>query len=198
MGIDGEAIYQRLRAGPTKYIEEIHCPMLLNIMGDPLKGTMSAFCVAAFISDNQFYVWAKDPFFQHIYGLAKMFAREIWEAEGRELKYHESLPGAQDNRFEYWRMIGWSRFGVGKNSRIRLDLDPNATPIEHYKQLVAQANNGDFTAGEFKQLIEGINVGLSAHQVFTMQKEIDQLKSDLETMTQNSNVQNSFTNKGIA
>lgn len=199
MSIDGEAIYKRLRAGPTKYIEEIHCPMLLNILGDPNLGTMSAFCVRAYISEKTFHRWVKrDEFFAEVYGIARLFAKEIWEEEGRQLKDHQSLPGTQDCRFELWRSQGWARFGIGKNSRIRLDLDPEATPIEHYKQLIKQAGEGDFTAGEFKQLIEGINVGLSAHQVFAMQKEIDQLKSDLNTMAENSNVQNSFTNKGIA
>lgn len=199
MSIDGEAIYQRLRAGPTRFIEEIHCPMLLNIMGNPKKGTRAAFCVAAYISLAQFDHWRKKhPFFDMVYGLARMIAQDHWEQEGDELKDHVSMPGAQDCRFEVWRMQGWARFGIGKNACIRLDLDPESTPIEHYKQLIKQAGDGAFTAGEFKQLIEGINVGLSAHQVFTMQKEIDQIQSDVKTMGENTNVQNSFTNKELA
>lgn len=199
MAIDGEAIYKRLKFGRVIYNEEVHCPLLLNILGDPEKGTLSAFCCAAFVGPDTFYKWVKEhEFFAHVYGLGRLFAKEIWEEEGRALRFHQSLPGAQDCRFELWRYQGWARFGIGKNSRIRLELDPDATPIEHYKQLIKQAGQGDFTAGEFKQLIEGINVGLSAHQVFTMQKEIDQLKCDLVTMTENSNVQNSFTNPGVA
>jgi hypothetical protein len=68
---------------------------------------------------------------------------------------------------------------------------------EHYAQLLKQANNGDFTAGEIKQLMEAINVGLNTHQVFTLQKEIDQLKADLITMNENSNGNNHFAAKGI-
>lgn len=199
MAIDGEAIYKRLKFGRPKYEEEVHCPKLLNIMGDPEKGTLEYFCVSAYISKPTFYKWCKEhPFFLEVYGIGRMFAQQNWEDEGRELRFHQSLPGTQDCRFELWRSQGWARFGIGKNSRIRLDIDPEGTPIDHYKQLITQAANGEFTAGEFKQLIEAINVGLSAHQVFTMQKEMDEIRSDLKTMGENSNVQNSFTNKGIA
>lgn len=192
MAIDGEAIYRKLKKGCTAYKEEIHCPLLLNVMGDANRGTVSAFCVEAFISDDLFYKWLDThELFCETYGLAKMFSREIWEEEGRELKYHVTQPGTQDCRFEHWRLIGWSRFGVGKNSRIRVNLDPKDSPIEHYKQLIKQAGKGDFTAGEIKQLIEAINVGLRAHETFTMQKEIDQLKADHELMLKNSNVKNS-------
>lgn len=199
MAIDGKAIYERLKFGPTRYNEEIHCPMLLAIMGDPHKGRKSAFCCEALISEKTFTNWVnKHEFFANVYGIAKLFAMELWEKEGEQLKDHVALPGAHDCKFEVWRIQGWARFGIGKNSRVRLELDPDATPIEHYKQLIKQAGDGAFTAGEFKQLIEGINVGLSAHQVFTMQKEIDQIKCDVDTMSENSGVQNSFTDKTTA
>jgi hypothetical protein len=124
-----------------------------------------------------------------------MAARENWEEEGRSLQHRTYEKGESGHAFEYWRMIGWSRFGVGKNSRIRLDLDPNANPNTHYQQLLKQAASGDFTAGEIKQLMEAINVGLNAHQVFTLQKEIDELKSNLEKMNTNQHAHDSFSNK---
>lgn len=49
------------------------------------------------------------------------------------------------------------------------------------------ASNGDFTAGEIKQLMEAINVGLNAHQAFEVQKQIDELKSDLLKVEARSN-----------
>ena len=126
-----------------------------------------------------------------------MFARENWEADGRVIQDEVTMPGVISHKFEYWRMIGWSRFGVGKNSRIRLDLDPKGTPNDHYAQLIHQASQGDFTAGEIKQLMEAINVGLNTHQVFKLQQEIDQLNKDLATMKENANGDNTFSDKGF-
>ncbi len=197
--VDAEGIYQKLKRRPTLYEEEKHCPLIIRIMSDNNKGTLSAFCVEALVSDTTVWRWvAKHELFQECYLLAKMFARENWEEEGRQLRNHTNEPGVIDHSFEYWRMIGWSRFGVGKNSRIRLDLNPNDNPNQHYASLLKQAASGDFTAGEIKQLMEAINVGLNTHQVIALQKEIDDLKSDLAKMVTNQNVHNTFTNKGIA
>ncbi len=196
--VDGLKLYKVVKYGKAKFDEQKHCAMVFNILGNPNKGTMSAFCVEAKISDTTFYKWLKaSEIFQECYALAKMFAREAWEQEGRDIKDEINMPGTSNCKFEYWRMIGWSRFGVGKNSRIRLDLNPAGSPNEHYTQLLHQASQGDFTAGEIKQLMEAVNVGLSAHQVFMLQKEIDQLKSDLATMTENSNVHDPISNKRI-
>jgi hypothetical protein len=195
--VDGLALYKEVKLGrKSLFDEEKHCSMILNIMGNYLKGTPSAFCVEACIGESTFYDWLKNhEIFRNCYSLGKMLARENWEAHGREVCEEVTMPGTSSHKFEYWRMIGWSRFGVGKNSRIRLDLDANGTPSEHYGQLLKQAANGDFTSGEIKQLMEAVNVGLSTHQVFTLQKEIDQLKFDLTVMTENNNVHNTFADK---
>ena len=198
MKFNAEEIYKKIKTqGNSKYIEEIHCPMILRIMNDKNKGTMSAFCVEAIIGDTIFYDWLnRHDIFLQCYAIGKMVARENWEQEGREIR---EIPGLELGcRMEHWRMIGWSRFGVGKNSRIRLNLNPNNNPAEHYAQLLRQASQGDFTAGEIKQLMEAVNVGLNAHQVFELQKEIDQLKSDLIKMNELRNGENTYTNKGLA
>lgn len=192
-------LYKTVKYNTIKFNEEIHCPLILRVMSEPDKSTVSAFCVEAQIGEKKFYSWLKQSeVFAECYSMAKMYARENWEEEGRVLKDEVVMPGTSNYKFEYWRMIGWSRFGVGKNSRIRLDLDPKSGPDQHYGQLLEQASQGDFTAGEIKQLMEAVNVGLSTHQVFKLQQEIDQLKSDLATMNENANGNNSFTDKGIA
>lgn len=199
MPIDADLLYKELKEAPTSYYEPICCPMILEIMCDPSLGTYSAFCVKARISESTFWKWLKDfPFFALCYSLGKMHARENWETLGKVIMNEVTMPGENNHAFEYWRLQGWSRFGVGKNSRIRLELDPNDNPLQHYKQLMLQASEGNFTAGEIKQLMEAINVGLNSHQVFTMQKEIDQLKSDLVLMQENTDVHNSGTNQGTA
>lgn len=197
---DAEELYKQIKYNRPVFDENKHCIMILSIMSNPDKGTMSAFCVDARISSKTFYKWLKEnEIFLECYGLGQLMARENWEAMGREIMNETLMPGSISYKFDYWRQIGWSRFGIGKNSRIRLDLDPDATPNHHYKQLIAQASQGDFTAGEIKQLMEAINVGLNTHQVFLLQKEIDQLKADLATMNENTNNgNNTFSDKGIA
>lgn len=185
--VDGQEIYKKVKLSKIHYVEEYHCPLIIKIMSDPEKGTVSAFCLEAMINEDKFYKWLKDfPIFKECYGIAKAFSKENWEKLGKEICEEVGIPGTQNHRFEYWRMVGWSRFGIGKNSRVRLDLDSKKSPNEHYSELIEQARNGDFTAGEIKQLMEAINVGMNAHQVFTLQKEIDGLKSDLQLMNENN------------
>lgn len=197
MAFDPEVMYLKLTRGANLYKEKIHCPMILRIMADNQKGTLSAFCVEAGIGEDLFYKWLgkhEELFACYMYG--KMIARYNWEQDGLRIRSLELPIGTQSHEFEYWRLVGWSRFGVAKNSRIRLSLDPTANPSEHYKQLLAQAAQGDFTAGEIKQLMEAVNVGLNAHQVFELQNQIDELKSDLTKMSENRNVQNTIADKG--
>ncbi len=199
MSINKEKILAQFKKGKTKYDPEIHLDMLVEVMTDPNRGTMSAFCVEAVLSETTFFRWIRDyEVFSDLYSFCKMYSREAWEQQGREISNQYIPMGTISNAFEYWKLIGWSRFGISKNSRIRLHLNPDDSPEKHYSQLLKQASEGDFTAAEVKQLMEAINVGLNTHQVFALQKEIDQLKSDLATMNENTNGHNSSTNKGIA
>lgn len=199
MLVDAKVAYEKLVSGKPRYDEKEHCPLIIKIMCDPEKGTMAHFCVEAGISESTFYDWRMaHPNFRKCHEYGKSCARVIWEKLGEEIQHRVYEKGESSNAFEYWRMIGWSRFGVGKNSRIRLNLKPGENPAQHYAQLLEQASEGDFTAGEIKQLMEAVNVGLNAHQVFELQKEIDQLKSDLATLTEMKNGENCYTNKGIA
>lgn len=184
---EAKELYKEIKGRPTKYDEEIHCPLILQVLSDSEKGALSAFCVEAKISERTFYKWLHThQLFEECYSLGKMFARENWEKDGRAIRDETLLPGVISHRFEHWRMIGWARFGIGKVSKIRLGLEPEATPNEHYHQLIKQASDGDFTASEIKQLMEAINVGLNAHQVFKLQEEINQIKKDFEIMRTNS------------
>jgi len=196
MKVDAKALYEKLKAGGTKYDEEIHCELLLKIMADVEKSRLSAFCVEVGIGESTFYDWVKRyPIFALSYALGKALSRENWEEEGRRLKDKIMMPGTTGYSFEYWRMVGWSRFGIGKTCKIKLDLDPQGKPTDHYSQLIKQANNGEFTASEIKQLMEALSLGLKTQQTVDMQKEIDDLKADLITMAENSNGNNSFADK---
>lgn len=189
----GEEIYKKYKGGRVYYNEEEHCPLLLQIMIE--KGRISAFCTEINISLDTFYNWCrKHPVLQAMYEIGKTYAREEWEKEGDDIKNTPRKMGMVDSRFEHWKLIGWSRFGISKNSRIKLDLDPKDSPDKHYSQLLSQASKGDFTAAEIKQLMEAVNVGLNTHQAFELQKEIDQLKADLALMSENTNAHNTSSN----
>lgn len=197
MAINAQAIYEKIKGKrKTDYVEEVHCPKIINVMADRGRGTMAAFCVECEISETTFYNWLREnELFLECFGMAKMFAKYDWEQMGLEIKDEVSLPGTTNNKMEYWKMVGWERFGIGKTARVRLKVNALAKPNEQYAQLIRQASEGDFTAGELKQLMEAINVGMNAHQVFELQKEIDQLRADLAVMTENSNGNNTFTDK---
>jgi hypothetical protein len=195
---ESQNLYEKIKHKRVKYNEEIHCPMILRVMSGREEGTMSAFCVVAGISERLFYNWLKDNvLFQECYSLGKMFARENWEELGREIRDEVLMPGASNSKLDYWKMMGWSRFGIGKNSRIKLELNANDTPDKHYAQLLKQASEGDFTAGEIKQLMEAVNVGLNTHQVIGLQTQIDELTSKYNILKENNNVNNSSTNQRI-
>jgi|SRR5580698_1596246 hypothetical protein len=193
MAVDYDKVYQKFKGTQTQYKENIHCPMIMKIMAN--KGRVSAFCKEVEIVESTFYLWAKKhKTFGLCYEYGKVLAREAWEDEGETLKTSTNPPGVISHEFEHWKMIGWSRFGISKNSRIKLELVPTDTPSQHYSQLLLQASKGDFTASEIKQLMEAVNVGLNTHQVFELQKQIDQLKSDLELMVTNKNGDDTFAN----
>lgn len=182
-----------------KYHEDTHCKLLIKIMLDYQAGTVPAFCTEAMITDATFYNWVNThELFRNLYLFCKLAARELWEEEGRRIRDREYMIGIQNYEFEYWKMIGWSRFGVSKNARLKINLKPGDSPTNHYYSILQQAGEGEFTASEFKQLMEAVNVGLNVVQSIDQQKQIDELKADLATMQANANGQNTVTNKGTA
>ncbi len=180
-----------------KYDEEKHCKLLIKVMMDNNKGCHTFFCVEAMISEGTFYCWTRThEIFGSLYHFCKMVAKQCWYEEGIGIRNKEYQMGTINYEMEHWKLMGWAKFGISRNSKIRINFNPSDNPAGHYKTILMQASEGDFTASEFKQLMEAINVGLNVHQVFELQKQIDELKSDLVVVTANTNVQNPFTNKG--
>lgn len=194
-------IYEHFRKGKKRepYNEEKHCKMLIATMLDPDRGTVESFCVEAMITDRTFRNWrVKHELFDEMYHFSKMVAREKWDDQGRKIRDADYPMGTVNYEFEYWKMIGWTRFGVSRNARLKIRLDPDATPESHYRAILKQASEGDFTASEFKQMMEAVNVGLNVHQVIELQKQIDSLKSDLAIMRENTDVHNPFSDPPVA
>lgn len=172
--IDAKQIYLQIKKGDGTYNEEVHCPMVLNVMND--EGTMTAFCRKAMISDALFYKWVKRyKIFRECYYMGKIFSRDNWDKEG------EAGKGEEYFNFDHWRMVGAMRYGIGKN-RIRMGIDAKATPYRQYQQLVELANMEEFNASEIKQLMESINVGIRAFESFELQEQLNKVKEEVSQM----------------
>jgi hypothetical protein len=180
-----------------KYCEETHCKLLIKVMMNKDFGCHSAFCVQAMVCEQTFYNWVhKHEIFRSLWFFTKMVAKQLWFEEGRKIRDKEYQMGTINFEFEHWKLMGWTKFGISRNSKIRINVNPEDSPAKHYQEILRQASEGDFTASEFKQLMEAVNVGLNVHQVFELQKQIDELKSDLSIVAVNANVKNPFADKG--
>lgn len=172
--IDVKELYLQFKRGERAYNEEIHCPMILDVMNT--EGTMTAFCHRAMISDGLFYKWIKKhKIFRECYYLGKTISKYNWEKEGEDGKDEEFF------NFDHWRLKGAMRYGVGKN-RVRMGIDAKASPYKQYQQLVEMANSEEFNASEVKQLMESINVGIRAFESFELQAEVNKVKEDVKQM----------------
>jgi hypothetical protein len=172
--LDAKKIYKRIQENQI-YNEEIHCLMVLNIIGT--GGSVAEFCIEAGISDKTYYKWRrKHPKFEECSRLAVMYAMVLWEQEG------ENNADNPDFNWRYWEGIGTYRFHYGKQARIRINVDETADPYIQYQQILIQAGEGDLTASEIKQLMESINVGIRSYESFKLQQEIDNMRDDIKTM----------------
>jgi len=172
--IDAKALYLQFKKGDRAYKEEVHCPMILEVMND--AGTAVAFMRKAQISDTLFYKWLKKhKVFRECYAYAKIISRDNWEKEGQDGKDEEFF------NFDLWRMTGAMRYGIGKN-RVRFGVDAEATPYKQYQQLVELANSEEFNASEIKQLMESINVGIRAFESFELQAQVNKIQDDVNQM----------------
>lgn len=178
--IDAKALYLQIKKGDRKYSEEIHCPMILQVMDN--EGTMTAFCRKALISRTAFYNWCKKhKVFKNCYEVGQIISKANWEEEGETGKSEEFF------NFDYWRTTGAMRYGVGKN-RLRMGIDPKANPYQQYQQLVEMANCEEFNASEIKQLMESIGQGIRAFEAFKLQGQVDKMAEDVSRMvTRNGN-----------
>jgi len=169
-------IYQKLKIGETKYKEEEHCPLLLEIL--PIKWRIGAFCIEALIDEATFYRWVNThPLFKLCYGIGQLLAHEAWEKEEVDNE------GNDDWDRKTWLSRG-SRYFARDKAKIKLEVDAMATPWEQYQQILKQAEKGDFNASEIKQLMESVNVGTRVYETFKLQVELDKMKEDFNEMSQ--------------
>jgi hypothetical protein len=172
--IDAQQIYMQFKKGDRAYKEEVHCPMIIDVMNN--EGTATAFQRKAFICETSFYNWLKKhKLFRECYAYGKIISRDNWDKEGELGKDEEYF------NFELWRIKGAMRYGIGKN-RVRFGIDPKASPYIQYQQLVEQANTEEFNASEIKQLMESINVGIRAYESFELQEKVNEIQNDVSQM----------------
>lgn len=173
---DGAKLYKKIIHGNSSYKGESHCIMLLDIV--PKKWRISAFCVEANIPESVFYEWVnKHIEFKLCYGVAQCLAQEAWEKEEED-----NLDNSDWDR-KTWLSRG-SRYFARDKSKLILEVQSNSTPWEQYQQIMKQAEKGDFTASEIKQLMEAVNVGTRVFEAFKLQQEVDKMKEELLEMSQ--------------
>lgn len=199
-GLDIDKIYKHFKTkNALKYKEEEHCKLLIKVMLDKDSGCYSAFCTQAMIAETTFFNWVREnELFRNLYYFCRMVAKQLWYEEGRSIRDKEYQIGTMNYEYEHWKLMGWAKFGISKNARIKINVNPNDSPAKHYASILQQAADGDFTASEFKQLMEAVNVGINVHETFELQKQIDELKSDMAIMAANTNVKNPFADKGTS
>ena len=169
-------IYNKLKQGGTKYEEDKHCLMILEIL--PVKWRISSFCIEVLISESTFYNWVnRYPVFKSCYCVAQFLAHEAWEKEEVDNK------GNPEWDRKAWISKG-TRYFVHDKSKLKLEVDPTANPWEQYQQILRQAEKGDFNASEIKQLMESVNVGTRVYETFKLQVELDKMKEDFNEMSQ--------------
>ena len=170
-------LYKDLRLSAQKYIEEIHCPLVIQTIAS--TGRITKFCKEAKICTATFHKWKiKFPLFNECFQIGCIYAREAWE---EELASHLENP-----KFNYkaWSDMGLRNSIYHDQNKIRVKVEADATPWEQYKQIIEQCSKGDFSAAEIKQLMESINVGTRVYEAFQLQKEVDKMKDDLNQMSQ--------------
>ncbi len=180
------AMYDRLKADTSGYKEEIHCPMVIEIITQ--RPRVSAFCTEALISEKTFYQWLYGfELFNKCYRIALLTAKELWEKEKDD---NELNP---DFDYKKWKDKGTRVFWNNKD-KLFLEINPLSSPWEQYQQIMRQASHGAFSATEIKLLMEAINVGRNVYESYKMQEEIDRLKEDLNVALENNNGNNSTAN----
>lgn len=174
---DVREIYVKLKEGPTVYQEEKHCQMALKVLSE--TGRKTAFFKAAMIGSTTFYRWVeKYPIFRDCVEIGYVHAREDWEREYEENHNDENWSKKE------WEARGARNFSANHEKNIVLDIDPMGSPWQHYQQIMKQAKIGSFNASEIKQLMEAVNVGTRVYEAYELQREVDKMKEDLNTMSQ--------------
>ncbi len=170
---------KKIEITDTKYDKSKHPLMVRKYVAD--HGTIYKFCIDNNISDIKFFRWiAMHEEFNEQYRIGLMSSRADWEHEG--FKYHND----PDWNMSYWERLGEMRYNAFKGNKIRVNVNPDSDPHEQYKQVITQASYGDFTSSEIKQVMESINVGVRAYEVFKQQGEIDKIRDDLNKMNLNN------------
>lgn len=173
--------------GDVEYDKKKHCRFVIESVEE--TWSIYKFCSDLSISDNKFWRWcALHPEFNECYRIGLMKARNKWETEGRYYKDDEEWNMA------YWEKMGELHFQTHRPEKVRLDINPEASPHQQYQQIISQANRGDFTSAEMKQVMEAVNIGVRAYEVFKQQGEIDKLREDFNKMSEAHSVVHTNTN----
>ena len=171
----GKDLYAKIKKG-VAYKAETHCVQIIDTFAR--NEGLSEFCTNVGICRDTYNDWLR---VHKEFRQCAMLARDVGIASWMRL-YTEWEPEKEDEKFNTTPWYTMYKKNFGEQNKIALYLSPDATPIDQYKEIMRQAANGDFTTAEIKQVMEAINIGLRAHEVCNLQKDIDELKLGLKKM----------------
>lgn len=162
------------------YVQEKHCKEAIEILGDKDRGTYADICKAFVITESEFNEWRKKyTLFNKAVEFGQVLAKVNWQNEPREHKELDDDGESKPFNFSVWKYVGKCRFGISDQAKIKVELDKTLSPVEQYGQLLDCAAMGYYSASEFKQVSEAINIGIRAHEVCNMQSELNELRQTL-------------------
>jgi len=173
------SLLEILLTDASRYDETKHCTLATDILKDQRKGTIAHVCKEAIITEREFKEWRRDyPNFNVAVEYGLVISKLNWQNEPE--RFEEEKTELEHFDFNKWKFVGKYRYGIGDSPKIQVAIDKRLNPIEQYGQLLDCAAMGEFTASEFKQVSEAINIGIRAHETFSMQQDLDELKQTLK------------------
>jgi hypothetical protein len=179
--VDAKAIYKRISKRDVKFIEEIHCPLIIDKMVKEYC-RLSSFLCAAEIGPTVFSRWlSRHELFNQCFEVGCAISEEQWEKEYPEKQDFDEIEEYK-HAVKEWNRNGRAIIARRESTKIYLDVDASANPWQQYQQIIEQAKTGAFNASEIKQVMESLNAGTRVFEVFKLQQEVDKMKVDLIVM----------------
>ena len=179
--VDSKAIYKRVKAQEIIFIEEKHCPMIIDCMVLNYC-RKSSFLVKAQIGETQFGRWlSRHSIFNECFEIGCAISEDAWE---KEYPIKQDFDDIEEYKHEIkeWNRNGRAIIARRESTKLYLDIDADATPWQQYQQILEQSRTGAFNASEMKQVMESLNAGTRVFEVFKLQQEVDKMKVDLIAM----------------
>lgn len=148
--IDSKSVRKHLLGGkPTKYDEEIHLNLLVDVFCDGTNASIAKFCAEALIDKMTFHNWKKThPRFKDAYNIVINIA----EAKMEDLPFTTST---SEFNHPSWFLMMKNKFGFGKPT---IDFSSAKTPQERLEVIWESLRHGDLNIDEANKLTNLVSI----------------------------------------